>query len=179
MFDLEDKNISYLILSADNINSLCSLLYAKEFNLICIQGYYNGEYEDSVITWSDISNDELRKEAIFLLDVFKQDSAIIKYKKDKSPYKIKHDGSEQPLGVLHYNTDSENKSYLYNGISFSFTEKKRYWTPKIKEDFKKGMVVECNNNGEWLEMEVKNPDKEYQDIYKLFIKFGKIRAQYS
>ena len=54
-----------------------------------------------------------------------------------------------------------NKSYIHNGISFSFVEKTRYWKPKSQEDLKIGMVVEYQNNNKWYERIVRNPKEEW------------------
>ena len=45
-----------------------------------------------------------------------------------------------------------------------------------KEDFKVGMIVEYLNNKNWIKREVKNIDVEYEDLYKLLIKYDKIRV---
>jgi len=114
---------------------------------------------------------------IFLLNQFHQDCGIIKYKGENGAKKIFKDGSEKPLGIVLYNTDSENISYLYNGLSFSFVEQLRYWKPTKKEDFKIGMIVEYLNNKNWIKRVVKNPEGEFEDLYQLLIKYDKIRVQ--
>ena len=75
-----------------------------------------------------------------------------------------------------YNTDSENKSYLHNGVSFSFVEAKRYWIPKTMDDLKVGMIVEYMNNNKWYERKVQNPKEEWEKLYKLLIKYDKLRV---
>jgi hypothetical protein len=80
------------------------------------------------------------------------------------------------MGVDIYNTDAENISYLYNGVSFSFVEQVRYWKPTKKEDFIVGMLVEYFNNNKWYEKKVEDPINEYDKIYKLMIKYDKIRV---
>jgi hypothetical protein len=75
-----------------------------------------------------------------------------------------------------YNTDAENISYLYNGVSFSFVEQVRYWKPTKKEDFRVGMLVEYFNKDKWYERLVEDPSQEYEKIYKLLIKYNKVRV---
>jgi len=174
--NLDDKRVSYILISSDKIDDISSVLWAKEYTLIPIKGFYKGQYEDSVLAYSDIDNDALRKDTIFLLNHFHQECAIIKYLGESGAKKIFSDGSEKLLGIIMYNTDAENKSYLYNGISFSFIEQARYWKPSKKEDFKIGMVVEFFNNNKWYQQEVKNPSKEFEGLYKLLIKYDKIRV---
>lgn len=175
--NLTDPIISYIVLSSDNIDDVVSVLYAKDYKVIPIQGYYQGNYENSAMAYSDIDNDELRKDLIFLLNHFNQDCGIIKYKEEIIAKKVFSDGSEKPLEIAVYNTDSENRSYLYNGISFSFIEQKRYWLPKKEQDFKTGMIVEYLNNNKWFSKKVENPKSEYEKMYKLLIKYDKIRVQ--
>lgn len=175
--NLTDPKISYIVISSDKIDDIVSVLYAKDYHIIPVQGYYQGTYENSAMAYSDVDNDGLRKDLIFLLNHFKQECGIIKYLNETGAKKIFSDGSEKPLGIIMYNTDSENRSYLYNGISFSFVEQKRYWIPKNKEDFKQGMVVECLNKNKWFSKKVEDPNEEYEKIYKLLIKYDKIRIQ--
>ncbi len=175
MNGLENAQSSYIILSADRLNEMISVLYSKEYQILPIKGYYKGSFEDSVIAWGP-DNDDLRRYVIFLLDHFNQDCAIIKYQGDSNAKKVFFDGSEQPLGLLMYNTDSENKSYLHNGVSFSFVEAKRYWIPKTMDDLKVGMIVEYMNNNKWYERKVQNPKEEWEKLYKLLIKYDKLRV---
>lgn len=175
--NLTDPKISYIVLSSDNIDDMVSVLYAKDYKVIPIQGYYMNNYENSAIAYSDIDNDELRKNLIFLLNHFNQECGIIKYLGETGAKKIFSDGSEKPLGIVMYNTDSENRSYLYNGVSFSFVEQKRYWIPKDEGDFKAGMIVEYLNKDKWFSKKVEDPKLEYEKMYKLLIKYDKIRVQ--
>jgi hypothetical protein len=176
MVGLEHQNATFILLSSDRIEDMISILYAKEYNVIPIKGYYKGQFEDSVMAYAMIDNDTLRNDVIFLLNHFHEDCAIIKYQGDKNAKKIFKDGSEIPLGIVMYNTDDDNMSYLYNGTSFSFVESKRYWKPTKKEDFKIGMLVEYFNKDKWYERRVENPNDEYEKLYKLLIKYDKVRV---
>ncbi len=175
MTGLENPQSSYIILSADRLNEIISVIYAKEYQILPIKGYYKGNFEESVIAWGP-DNESLRRDTIFLLDQFHQDCAIIKYQGDSNAKKVFFDGTEQPLGLVMYNTDSENKSYLHNGVSFSFVEAKRYWIPKTMDDLKVGMIVEYMNNNKWYERKVQNPKEEWEKLYKLLIKYDKLRV---
>jgi len=176
MNGLEHQNSTFILLSSNNLEDMISILYAKEYNVIPIKGYYRGQYEDSVMAYANVDNDTLRKDVIFLLNHFHEDCAIIKYQGESNAKKIFKDGSEIPLGIVMYNTDADNMSYLYNGTSFSFVESKRYWKPSKKEDFRVGMIVEYFNNNKWYEKLVENPTDEYEKLYKLLIKYDKVRV---
>jgi len=174
--NLNDVNLSFILLSSDVLNDMVSILYAKDYQIVPIKGYYKGQYEDSVMAFSDIGNDELRKDLIFLLNHFHQECGIIKYKGETGVKKLFKDGSEKLMGVTLYNTDDDNVSYLYNGLSFSFVEQIRYWKPSDMADFKIGMVVEYFNNNKWYETTVENPKKEWDDMFKLLVKYDKVRV---
>lgn len=176
MLGLDKTNTSYAIISSHRLDDVVSILYAKEYQVIYLKGFYRGQYEDSVLTFGRVDNDNLRKDILFLLNHFGEDCAIIKYLGDSNAKKLFKDGSEIPLGIVMYNTDAENISYLYNGVSFSFVESKRYWKPTKKEDFRIGMLVEYFSNNKWYERKVENPIDEYEKLYKLLIKYDKVRV---
>lgn len=174
--DLTNKNLSFILLSSDKVEDMLSILYAKDYQILPIKGFYRGQYEDSALAFSDGDNDELRKELIFLLNHFSQECGIIKYKGETGAKKIFRDGSEKPLGIVLYNTDSDNVSYLHNGLSFSFVEQVRYWKPTKLEDFKVGMIVEYLNNNKWFEKMVENPEDDWNRMFKLLSKYDKLRV---
>lgn len=176
MLNLSNPELSFMLLSSDKLDDMMSILWAKNYQILPIKGYYQEQYEDSALAFSAIDNDELRKDMIFLLNHFHQDCGIIKYRGESGAKKVFKDGSEKPLGIVLYNTDAENISYLYNGFSFSFVEQTRYWIPKGKEDLRVGMIVEYLSNKNWIKKEVRNLDSEFEDMYKLLIKYDKIRV---
>lgn len=176
MLNLDNPNISFVILSSESINDIVSLLYAKDYEIVPLQGFYKGQYEDSVMAFNKSDNDALRQDVIQLLNIFHQECAIVKYKDENGAKKLFRDGQEKPLGIVMYNTDADNVSYLYNGTSFSFVETVRYWKPTKKEDFRVGMLVEYFNNNKWYQKEVKNPNDDYEKFFKLLIKYDKVRV---
>lgn len=189
MFNLSDTSISYMLISPEKVDNLpsdnniscervCSILYSKDYTIMPITGYCEGKYEKSFIAISPSDdNDSLRFDAIYLMDKFDQKDIIVKYKGDDIATKVESSGSEKPMNVVIYDSDLKNKTYLYNGISFSFVEKKRYFFPKKKEDLKSGMIVEYFNNNKWIEKQIFNVDTEYEKMFKLLIKYEKIRVE--
>ena len=175
MLNLKDPKISYLLASSENINSLTSYLYSRDYQLLDIKGYYQGKFENSVIAFTNLTNEDLRRDSLHILKHFEQDCLIVKYRDEQGAKKIFEDGQEKPLGILLYNTDSENKSYIYDGLSFSFIEQQLYYFPNKKEDFKTGMIVEMFSNNKWIEKKIVNPEEEFKKIYNLMIKYNKIR----
>jgi hypothetical protein len=175
MLDLKNPQVSYVLLSSDNIRSLTSYLYSREYYLLDIKGYYEGKFEDSILAFTELDHNQLRNDCLHIMDHFDQDCVIVKYKSESSPKKLFRDGQEKPLGIIMYNTDSNNKSYIHEGLSFSFIDKQLYYFPKKKEDFKQGMIVECFSNNKWIEKRVANVDIEFEKMYNLLMKYNKIR----
>lgn len=185
MFNLTDKNISYLLISPEkNSNSvdenkivcdkLCTLLYSRNYIIIPIMGYYEGQKENSFIAIQNDTN-EIRTDAIYLIEEFDQESIIVKYKDEVSAKRILSDGSESLLEVSIYESESKGKTYIYNGVSFSFLEQKRYQLLTDKSQLRKGMVIEFFNNNRWVEKRIDNIDVEYDKMYKLLMRYSKLR----
>lgn len=189
MFNLQDLNISYIIITPDRdyyqpsenkalYESICTVLYSKDYTIIPIKSYLNGLYENSLIAISSIdNNDDLRFDSIFLMDKFKQTSAIVKYKGEKDPVRINESGNEKLLNLSIYDSNVNNKMFIYNGVSFTFTEKKRYFFPKKKEDLKNGMIIEYFNNNKWTTKEIFNIETEWDKMFKLLTKYEKLRIE--
>jgi hypothetical protein len=189
MFNLLDKNISYILFSPEknyntvlennvNCERACSILYSKDYTIIPVSGHYQGKLEKSFLAISPVStNDEVRTDAIHLMDWFDQDSVIVKYVGESEATSIKKDGSEKSLKFVIYDSNLENKSYIFNGVSFSFVENKKYYFPKDKNDLRNGMLVEFLNNDEWKQRVIHNVDVEFDKMYKLLIKYGKLRVE--
>ena len=186
MFNLTDPNIGYLIISSQtnqtNISEvkflsdkLSNILYAKDYTLIPLTGYYDQQYEKAFIAITGDNNDQLRHDAIYLMDEFNQNSVIVKYINETDAKKILTDGSEITMGLSVYDSELKHKTYIYNGISFSFVEQKRYFFPTKKEEIKPGMIVEFFNNNKWTPKQVTNVDIEYEKMYKLLMKYEKLR----
>jgi len=187
MLNLNDQNISYLLFSPENetltseekklvCEKACSILYSKDYTILSVKGLYEGVYENSFLALQNKpNNDDLRKDLIYLLEIFHQQSGIVKYKNETKATKVFESGFEKPLSILLYDLNSNNKTYLYNGISFSFLEEKRYYFPKTINDLRNGMILEFFNNKEWVEKEIQNVQTEYDNLYKLLMKYDKVR----
>ena len=178
--NLTDKKVMYFIITSDSAKNTDSVLMAKEYKIIELVDLFNGIDKKSILGWQDIGNDEMRKDVIFILDMFEIEYAIVKYSGETKARKVFRDGSEKLLDI-NPNTILSNKnwpemSYFYKGFYFNFIDEKRYWKPKQKSDFKKGMIVEYLNNEKWHQREVKNIDQEWDNMYKLLVKYDKIRS---
>lgn len=175
--NLENMNISYLLLTSDKLDDVMSVLYSKDYHIIEMKEHSNGKYKDTLLAYGLNDNDSIREDVLFLLEEFGIKSGVVKYIGEKNPKRILNDGSEKLLGINTY-SDNVNDTYIYKGLSFSFYEEKRYWTPKDINDFRIGMVVEYFNNNKWCEKLVEDPNKEWNNIYKLMVKYNKVRVLY-
>ena len=180
---LDDPYINYLIITAyksktDDIENrmqnsyLMDELIYRDFNVLEMHGDM-----PSFLAYKECNDNDLRYDAIEVMDKFKQEFSIIKYTNESEAKKLLYDGREDILGIVKYEGVEENHNFFVNGQAFSFEPRKRYWTPKGLKDIKEGMILEIKNNqGEWIEKKVKDPEVEYERIYKLMLKYNKIRV---
>ena len=189
MLNLDDINISYMLCSPEHnilsitennnrCNKFINILYSLDYTIIPIHSYNKGIYEKNYLALCPNNNDVLRQESIYIMNEFNKDEIIIKYKGDNLLSKIIFDGNEIPLEVIYYDNNEKKKNYIHEGISFTLNEKKRYFFPKKKDDLKSGMLVEYFNNNKWHSKQVSNIDIEYERMYKLLMKYEKIRVCY-
>jgi len=193
MLNLNDKNTHYIIITANKEgvgkemnaqrNSLLEdSLYRRNYTVVKLGGIYKGIEENSFLAFkksSSIMNNEIRYDVIELMDQFEQEFTIVKYLGEETPKKVTNEGAEELMGLVKYSSDESDRSYFYEGISFSFSERKRYFKPTKMQDFKEGMIVEyLNDNKIWVEREITNPEKEYNTMYKVLIKYGRVRCSY-
>ena len=191
MLNLLDENSSYIIINPftnyltqhENkivLERICSVLYPKNYTIFPIYSFKNSIRENSILAMCPDDNNTLRKDSIFLMDKFGQDNIIVKYKNDIEYKLIENTGEEFLLNIKLYPELNENqKLYVFNSTSFSFEKKKRYFFPSKKEDIKKGMLVEYLNEDRWIPKTINNLDLEYEKMYRLLMKYQKMRVSYS
>lgn len=175
MLNLNDINVSYFIMSSKQIDATKTLLWSKEWDIIPLKGYFEEVLEDSVLAYKECANEELKEEAIFMLKTFKENSCIIKYKGEKSPNKLHSDRKESQLSEAIFNKESSNKSYLFEGNFFSFNELASYKIIESKEELKNGLIVEFLDNKTWKQKVINNKESEWEDFFKLMVKYKKVR----
>lgn len=176
MLNLNNISVSYFIISSKQIDATKTLLWSKEWDVIPLKGYFEEVLEDSVLAYKECSNEELKEEAIFMLKTFKEDSCIIKYKGEKSANKLNSNKKESQLSEAFFNKESSNKSYLYDGMFFSFNELASYKIIESKEELKNGLIVEFFDNKSWKQKVVNNKESEWEDFFKLMVKYKKVRT---
>lgn len=188
MLNLIDENVAYLLVSPcvinktedENfltLNKTQSLLYNRDYSLISLTGYCGGTWDKSYIAYNQNNNDELREDALFFLGILEQNSIVVKYKGDTQLKLIHNDGGESLLSLQNYSESVENtKVYIYNGYYFSLVPEKRVYMIESKSQIKSGMRLEFFNNDKWNEKIVNDVDTEFENMYKLLIKYKKLRA---
>ena len=189
MIDLSDVNISYLIVSPEIIgisqmennhrNSMfLNMLYSMNYSIIPIQTYEKGIYEKSYIAITPEDNERFKEEIFMVINQFRKSEVILKWKGDSLLTKMTSEGLEYPMEVNFYDNNLDKKIYIHEGISFSLNEKKRYFFPAKKEDLRTGMIIEYFNNNKWSQKEISDLDNEYERMYKLLMKYEKLRISY-
>lgn len=183
---LNDKTAYYMVITGthelqdSHTNSIMTsrledALYLREYKLLKLG---NGVDNISFLAYKEDydNNNELRYDAIELMDTFYQDSVIVKYHNEKKAKRVMKNGSERSVGLSNFNGDMEN-SYYNEGFSFSFTDEQEFFTPSKRSDIKEGMIIEIRNNeNKWIPREVINPEIEWDKMYNLLVRYGRIRC---
>jgi hypothetical protein len=155
---------------------LNNILYAKGYTIFPLIQHKDGVYLKSFIASTNEGNSTLKKDSIFFMNEFGKKSVILKYSGQEQIKQVYNNGKEKNLSLNIYDSNLENTHYLYNGISFSFTEQKNYQMITSKDELKKNMVVEYFNNDEWVECTIEDVDREWDRMYRLLIKYNKLRV---
>jgi hypothetical protein len=132
--------------------------------------------ENNYIALCPEDNNTLKKEAIYVMNEFNKKDILIKYKGDDKLTKIIFGGEENLVDINYYDDDLTKKMFVFEGLSFTLTDKKKYSYPKKKEDLKCGMVLEYFNNNKWCNEKINNVDADYDKKYKLLMKYEKLRV---
>jgi len=189
---LDEKNLSYIIISAYN-SKLSELdnkiqqsrledeLYHRDYTLFKgnqskVNNFFLGykQPKDNNIVEH---NTDMKYDAIELLDVFKQEKCIIKYWNESYAKEFLYDGIEKPLCVIPYTGEETDYNMIIEDVGFSFSPKKMYKLVESKSDLLKYSIVEIQNNqGEWIEKKIIDLDVEYERLYKVMLKYKKVRV---
>jgi hypothetical protein len=189
MFNLTDTNLSYILISPTRrefqilennrtCEEICTILWSRNYTVFPLSAYQEGVSEKVYLAISPSDdNDDLRFDAINLMEKCGKKSVIVKYKNQSESICINYKGEEKSLNLSYYDSDLSKKCYVIDGVSFSFTERKKYFFPKKKEELKQGMIVEYFNNNKWYQRQVMNVDSEYDKMFKLLMKYEKLRVE--
>lgn len=187
MFLLTDPKISFILLNSENksvsdlqnnwnCERLCSVLYSKDYTVFPLKEVYQNEYSRAFLgISSESNNDDIRLDALDILEFLDIEDGIIKYSGESQPVRLTKTGHETPLNFSTYESSENSKVYIHEGVSFSFKESQRYFVPKKKEDLKSGMIIEYMNNNKWNKKEINDLDEEFDRMYRLLIKYEKLR----
>ena len=172
MKDLLLPSTSYIILPS----VLDAHLYAKDYRLFPIDSLSNEKIEPNMIAiTTTISNESIRQDCLNIIKTSNIDSLIVKYRGESVIKSIDKSGNETVLDMVE-NTDSQKVSYIVENVSYAFIPAKKYSYPGKKEDLKEGMLVEfMSNEGIWKEKKVENLDNSYDKMYRLLMKYKKLR----
>lgn len=187
MLQLANPKISYILIDTQVENftefennalyeRTCSVLYSKDYTVIPLTNFQEGQFKTCLLAIPEnLTSDELRRDGVELLHFLHLENLIVKYVDDKNPFELLNSGEEYPLIYEQYKDSLDEKTYIYEGLYFSFRKDQRYYIPKKKEELKSGMIVEYFNNNKWNKKEIVNLDTEYEKMYNLLIRYGKLR----
>lgn len=186
MLELTDEAVSYMIVSpareiVDQTRALVetsraqSLLYSRNYSLISLTGYSGGVYDRSFLAYGGPDNESLREDAIMYIREMEQRDVLVKYSGTATLTIIGSDGSERPVSIKQYEGGDE-RAYIHGTQCFSLKRERRYRNVESRSEISAGMALEYYNNGRWNEIRVSDPDAEYERMYRLLIKYGKLRV---
>lgn len=177
--NITDENISYVILPSDKWVQTISYLYSKDYKISEMITYENNIKDKALFTYNEVSNTELKKDTLFILDHFNIDYGYIKYNNSTEIYKIYKSGNEIPVGIQLYESSLEKKKYVLGTLSFCFEVLDKYTIVESKDQIRKGIEVEYLNNNKWNKKIVENVDSEWSELYSLLSKYKKLRIKES
>ena len=176
--NFNDEKISYVILPGGKWTQTVSYLYSKDYTIVEMLTSEQNISGRSIFTYNQLTNQELKKDTLFVLDHFDMDHAYIKYEKTNEIVKITKDGNETPVEVLLYESSLNTKRFVLGEISFSFKDMDRYRLVEGKEELTQGVEVEYLNNNKWNKKIVENVETEWKGLYSLMSKYKKLRMIY-
>lgn len=165
-----------MIISAENLPAIASVLYAKEYSVLPIKSFHNGSFGDCLMAFGQADRATLREDATFLSRKFGADGAVVKFAGDTFAVGLRPDGTQRQLDLHMYCTDHDKVAYIHEGVSFSFSERPVYSSPKAARDLSAGMVVEYFSNDRWNKRVVSDPAGEWERMYGLLAKHDKLRV---
>lgn len=172
MLDFENSNASFLI-CPNFSDDVMSYLYSKSYSIFPVRKVEGDKVTENYICINTSDNISLLSDSSKLINDLNVGSVIIKYFEDVNIYEILRD-NKRLVEVKYYSEGNEAK-YLHDKYVFSFISKKTYSFPKDISDFREGMIVECLSNDNWIKKSINNVSLEYDKIYKLLIKYNKVR----
>lgn len=189
MINLEQRDISFIFIDSSNTylneevkyTSIINYLYSKGFDIYYSDKYNEGVYSSKSYLCTDksLNNNDLRKTSLDIIKEFGFDSVYVKYLNEENITIINYKGEEYPAKITYYPGENSN-IYVLNDftLSFCFERNDRYFNITDKSQIKKGMILEYKNNNTWVKRTVQDVDKEYDKLYKLLIKYDKLRTTY-
>jgi hypothetical protein len=189
MINLNDINLSYIIATPEidglsqtentlRTNKFLNLLYSMNYSIVPIWGFQDAVYEKYYIAFTSEDNHILEKESKLLINQFCFNELMMKFKGDTLLTRVLWNGEKFPVEVKYYDNSMDKKVFIHEGITFTLNEQKRYYFPSKKEHLKEGMIVEYFNNNLWHQKVIQDLDTEYEKMYKLFMKYEKLRVNY-
>ena len=172
--NLNNLNNSWSLIESDNLNQVQSILYCKNYTIKNISKYKNNIRFESLLVFNDNSNEVFENDIKAIMDSYNIYSTIIKYNNSNDIKRIYLNGFKKDLEI---SDECLYETYVLDTLPLSFKDKKSYWKPNSKSDFKEGMIIEYFNMDKWIKKEIIDPNSEWEKMLKLLIKYDKIRIE--
>lgn len=172
MVDLNINKLTYIII--DNIQEYKNILIGNGYALYEMLSHNGIGYSNSYIAIINSEDEKIEEDCNTLIQNG-LDKFFVKYNKKDKIYK--YENNKYKLQEITYFPIEINESYNINNATFKFKNLKEYTNIKDKEELKNGMVVEVCDKNKWISKTIQNIDEEYDTIYKLMIKYNKVRIE--
>lgn len=173
--NLDNLKNSWALIESDNLNQVQSLLYCKNYSIKNIIKYKNNIRYDSLFITNINSDDVFFEDIKNIMDIYSINSTILKLNRSNDIEKIYLNGFRKNLEM---SDECLYETYVLDALPLSFKDKKVYWKPNSKSDFKQGMIIEYLNMNKWIKKEIIDPNSEWDKMLKLLIKYDKIRVEH-
>lgn len=177
--DLSSLGIGYLLFTDGDLDGVYfHLTNSGNFHVNEIKTYLNGVYGRAVVgvPRTVVECHKVKEIAIFPLLKMGCVRSIVKYQEKNHPVLLFPNGTENPLNPIPYNTDASRLTFIAEHFTFAFSEQQTYTFPEKKEDLSDNMILEYYDGNKWVERKVMDVNTEYEKMYRLLLKYKKIRV---
>jgi hypothetical protein len=177
--DLNSPDISYVLFSDGDLDgTYFHMSLTNNYQVNEIKTYLNGNYGSAVLAIPKNNIDQRTIKEDVMSPILKMGCkrAVVKYPGKTHPSLLFPNGSEKPLNPIPYNTDGSRLTYIVEHLTFAFDEMRTYVFIEKKEELHNNMIVECHDGTKWVERQIIDRDTEYEQLYKLMMKYRKVRV---
>lgn len=151
-----------------------SLLYSRGYILQTIQKVVDGQGSEALLAYKNSAGEDLERDIFELFDKAHLDSVILLH--DGFYTHIKGQGSRIELEIsTDQSSGGDELFFVIKERPLFFSPKKLYKDILQKEELIGEKMVQIFNQNRWQTMIIENLDEDWNNIYKLFAKYNKLR----